>query len=81
IWQLYRFRRDLRRLRARIHGELATRVPIPRALATRFRRRNPWRIALHAWVWGLAALGIGAQHFVAPQDVPAAIVPAALAAV
>ncbi|WP_144034191.1 hypothetical protein [Sphingomonas sp. IBVSS2] len=81
IWQLYRFRCDLRRLRARIHGELVTRVPIPRALATRFRRRNPWRIALHAWVWGLAALGIGAQHFVAPQDVPAAIVPAALAAV
>ena len=47
----------------------------------RFRRRNPWRVALHVWVWGLVALGIGAQHFVEPQDVPAAVIPAALAAV
>ncbi|MBN8809909.1 MULTISPECIES: hypothetical protein [unclassified Sphingomonas] len=81
IWQLYRFRRDLRRLRERIRGELAGRVPIPRELAARFRRRNPWRVALHVWVWGLVALGIGAQHFVEPQDVPAAVIPAALAAV
>lgn len=81
LWQLYRYRRDLRQLRAHIRGELALRTPIPRELSQRFRRRNPWRIALHAWVWGLILLTLAAQHFVAPQDVPVAALPLGLAAV
>lgn len=81
LWQLYRYRRDLRLLRERIRGELALRTPIPRELTLRFRRRNPWRIALHAWVFGLILLALAAQHFVAPQDVPVAAIPLSLAAV
>lgn len=81
IWQLYRFRRDLRLIRERIRGELALRTPIPRELAARYRRRNPWRVALHAWVWGLVFLALAAQHFVPPESVPAALLPLALGAV
>lgn len=42
--------------------------------------RESERAAIERW-FPASPLGIGAQHFVAPQDVPAAIVPAALAAV
>ncbi|HWU95148.1 MAG TPA: hypothetical protein VN029_06090, partial [Sphingomonas sp.] len=56
-------------------------TPIPRELTLRYRRRNPWRIALHAWVWGLVFLAIAGQHFVPPESVPVAVIPLALAAV
>jgi hypothetical protein len=81
LWQLYRFRRDLRQLREHIRSELALRTPIPRELTVRYRRRNPWRIALHVWVWALIALALAAQHFVPPESVPVAAIPLALAAV
>lgn len=79
--RLWRYRRDLRALRARTAGALALRTPLPGELAARFRRGNVWRIALHLWVFGLAALALLAMHFVPPEAIDAKVMTLAIAAV
>ncbi len=59
VYLLWQYRRDLRALRARIAASLALRSPLPADLGARFRLTNPWRTALHIWVFGLVALVIG----------------------
>jgi hypothetical protein len=81
FYKLWRYRRDLADLRARIRTGLAGRSPLPRELAQRYRRGNPWRVVLHVWIWSLVALALGAQHFIAPERVSPAVIPAALGAV
>jgi hypothetical protein len=79
--RLLRYRRDLRALRARTAAALALRTPVPEELAARYRRGNPWRTALHIWVFGLAALSLLAMHFLPPESVDAGIMTLAIAAV
>jgi hypothetical protein len=81
IWRLRCFRHDLAELRARIRTELAGRTPLPRELAQRFRRSNPWRVVLHVWIWSFVLLMLAAQHFVPPESVSPAMILAALGAV
>jgi hypothetical protein len=81
ILKLRRFRRDLRDLRARIAASLALSTPVPAEWGARYRRRNPWRVALHLWVWSLIAVGLAAQHFVPPDAIDRGALLAALAAV
>jgi len=81
IYLLWQYRRDLRALRARIAASLALRSPLPAELGARFRQTNPWRTALHIWVFSLIALAIAAQHFVAPDQVTGATMAVALLAV
>lgn len=80
VHRLWRYRRDLRALRARIAASLALRTPMPAELAGRFRRSNPWRIVLHVWVFGLATLLLLAFHFIPPEAMTPAMTLAALAA-
>jgi hypothetical protein len=79
--RLFRYRRDLKALRARTAVALALRTPVPEELAARFRRSNPWRTALHLWVFGLVALAMLAMHFVPPEAIDAGIMTLAIAAV
>jgi hypothetical protein len=70
VRRLWRYRRDLKALRARIAASLALRAPMPAELANRFRRGNPWRTALHLWIWSFVAIVLLATHFVPPDPVP-----------
>lgn len=81
FYKLWRYRRDLRELRRRILASLAGRSPLPQELAGRYRRRNPWRTALHLWIGTLGIAALVGEHFLPPERVPAALVPAALTAV
>lgn len=79
--RLWRYRRDLKALRARIAASLVLRAPMPAELARRFRRSNPWRIVLHVWVLGLAVILLLAVHFVPPETVSPVMMLAAPVAV
>jgi hypothetical protein len=81
FYRFWRYRRDLAALRQRVLASLACRSPLPHELASRYRRRNMWRTALHIWVWALALSALAVQHFLPPEQMPPALIPAALAAV
>jgi hypothetical protein len=81
IWLLYKYKRDLRALRARIATSLALRTPVPAELGERFRRSNPWRLALHLWVYALIAITLLAMHFVPPDKIGPAVMLGAIVAV
>lgn len=74
VYQLWRYRKDLRELRQRIAASLALRTPLPAELGARFRLANPWRTALHVWVFGLIALAFGWMHFMDAERVSRAMV-------
>jgi len=81
FWRLWCYRRDLRALRGRIAASLALRTPIPEEIAGRFRRGNPWRIALQLWVWSFVAIALLSSHFVPPEAIDRGIFLFLLAAV
>ena len=81
LHRLWRYRRDLKALRARIAASLALRAPMPAELANRFRRGNPWRTMLHLWVACLVAIVALASHFVPPDAIPPIAILIALGAV
>lgn len=81
LHRLWRYRRNLRALRVRIEAALVLRSPLPEELARRFRIGNPWRIALHIWVFGLIAILLLAAHFLPPEGVTPAMMLAGLGAV
>jgi hypothetical protein len=70
VHRLWRYRRDLKALRARIAASLASRAPMPAELANRYRRGNRWRTMLQIWVSSLVAIALLATHFVPPDAVP-----------
>jgi len=62
-WRMWLYRHSLRTLRREITAELSRSSPLTRDIATRYRRHNPWRLALHVWV-GLVLLGgVLGMHF------------------
>ncbi|MES2986809.1 MAG: hypothetical protein V4808_02780 [Pseudomonadota bacterium] len=73
FYLLWRYRQDLKALRARIAASLVLRSPLPAELGARFRRTNHWRTALHIWVWSLVTLAFGSLHFADPDRVPPAM--------
>ena len=79
--RLWRYRRDLKALRARTAAALALRTPVPEELAGRYRRSNPWRTLLHVWVLGLVAATMLAMHFVPPDAIGGGITALVIAAV
>jgi hypothetical protein len=81
LHRLWRYRRDLRALRARIAASLVLRSPMPAELAGRYRRSNPWRVALHLWVWSVVAALLLSVHFVSPDAIGPATMLGAIAAI
>jgi hypothetical protein len=81
LYRFWRYRSDLRELRGRIAASLALRTPVPAELASRYRRGNPWRIALHLWVWSVMAFTLLSLHWTPPEAVDTTAVLAAIGAV
>lgn len=62
-WRLWRYRQSMRALRRDIAAELVRSAPLGSEIVTRYRRHNPWRLALHIWVSMILIAAALGSHF------------------